>query len=87
MNCILSAHEVLWEIPLIVNNDNYVHTSVLFRAITLRYNGSLVPRPSSLTCIVSHEEKVKYPTGGKGEEEEEEEIRERKAWEEASVMV
>ena len=31
---------------------------------------SLVPRPSSLTGIVSHEEKVKYHTGGKEEEEE-----------------
>ena len=40
---------------------------------------SLVPRPSSLTGIVSHEEKVKYRMGGK-EEEEEEKISERKAW-------
>ena len=40
---------------------------------------SLVPRPSSLTGIVSHKEKGKHCMGGK-EEEEEENIREKKAW-------
>ena len=57
--------------------DNFLSLYPVTLTDILKYS-SLVPRPSSLTGIVSHEEKVKYRTGGK--EEEEEKIRERKAW-------